>query len=86
MEDRMREDFTAAEAESEASVFACNLSGDYPKSWGLVGYPLAMVYSPIQEFRNIYEIDKALEQGTLFKELDLPFMGMTVTKGGSCRG
>ncbi|MBE6666911.1 MAG: spore coat associated protein CotJA [Ruminococcaceae bacterium] len=45
-----------------------------------------MVYAPIQEFDGLYDLDKALMSGTVFKELDLPFMGMTVTKGGNCRG
>ncbi len=54
--------------------------------WGLKGYPLAMVYSTVQEFENINDLDCALSSGTIFKELDLPFMGVTVTKGGKCRG
>ena len=33
---------------------------------------LAMVYSPVQEWREIYTIDRALERGTLFAELDKP--------------
>ena len=55
-------------------------------TWGLAGYPLGMVYAPIQEFDCLYDLDKALEVGTIFKELDLPFMGRTVGKGGSCHG
>ena len=86
MEDRMKEGLPSVASDTEASVLACNLTGDRRKSWGLVGYPLAMVYSPVQEFHNMYEIDVALHQGTVFKELDLPFMGMSVTKGGTCRG
>ena len=50
------------------------------------GFPLASVYAPTQVFRNLYDRETALSRGTIFKELDLPFMGMTVTKGGSCRG
>lgn len=50
------------------------------------GFPLASVYAPTQVFRNLYDRETALHRGTIFKELDLPFMGMTVTKGGSCRG
>ena len=65
---------------------ACNLEGDRRKGWGLEGYPLAMVYSPLQGFKDIYDLDTALSRGTIFKELDLPFMGVTVTKGGNCRG
>ncbi len=43
--------------------------------WGLEGYPLAMVYAPYQQFKDIYEPDRALARGTLFAELDLPFEG-----------
>ncbi len=50
------------------------------------GFPLASVYAPTQVFRNLYDCDTALAHGTIFKELNLPFMGLSVTKGGSCRG
>ena len=82
----MKEGMPSVSADGDASIFACNMTNERRMSWGLTGYPLAMVYSPIQEFRDMYEIDAALRQGTVFKELDLPFMGMTVTKGGCCHG
>jgi len=41
--------------------------------WGLYEHPLAMVYSPYQIFRDVYPADVALDRGTLFSELDLPF-------------
>ena len=56
------------------------------KSWGLVGYPLASVYAPLQEFRALYDRETALHKGTVFSELDLPFMGETIMKGGKHRG
>ena len=56
------------------------------KSWGLVDYPLASVYAPLQEFRSLYDRETALHKGTVFSELDLPFMGETVMKGGMRRG
>ena len=57
------------------------------ETWGLRGnYPLAMVYAPIQEFEDTYDLDTALSRGTIFKKLDLPFMGQSVTRGGNCRG
>ena len=65
---------------------SCDIKCDRRKSWGLEGYPLAMVYAPVQRFDNIYDMDMALIQGTIFGELDLPFMGTSVTKGGCCRG
>lgn len=37
--------------------------------------PIAMAYVPMQKFRNLYEADVALDRGTAFSELDLPFIG-----------
>ena len=39
----------------------------------LRGRSLAMVYSPCQDFVNVYEPMAALSRGTLFAELDKPF-------------
>ncbi len=36
---------------------------------------LAMVYVLMQRWQNIYEPDLALERGTIFAELDKPFLG-----------
>ena len=43
--------------------------------------PVAMAYVPWQDWCNIYPLRKALCQGTLFGELDKPFLG----KGGCCK-
>lgn len=43
--------------------------------------PIAMAYVPWQQWRDLYEPCKALERGTLFMELDKPFLG----KGGRTR-
>ena len=59
---------------------------DTCKGWGLSGYPLASVYAPLQNFDNLYDLDTALDHGTAFIELDLPFMGDMRFKGGCCRG
>lgn len=37
--------------------------------------PLAMVYAPVQEWRDLYETELGHDRGTLFKELDFPFLG-----------
>ena len=49
--------------------------------WGLQGYPLAMVYSPYQNWQNLYTPDVALEKGTLFAELDLPIESANCRRG-----
>lgn len=36
---------------------------------------LAMCYVPNQPFEDLYDDSKALERGTLFANLDLPFYG-----------
>lgn len=38
------------------------------------GLPIAMVYGISQQFKDVYEADKGLQAGTLFAELNLPFM------------
>ena len=37
-------------------------------------YVLAMAYVPWQYFKTTYELDKALEPGTIVPELDKPFL------------
>ena len=87
MSDRINDDMLRRIiGEEKGDAPSCNIECDRRPSWGLEGYPLAMVYSPIQCFKDIYDLDTSLMQGTIFKELDLPFMGASVTKGGCCRG
>lgn len=42
---------------------------------------LAMAYVPWQTWRDIYEAEKGFRCGTIFQELNMPFLG----KGGSRR-
>ena len=56
------------------------------KSYGLKGYPLAMVYSPMQEFDKLYELEKGFNAGTIFSELDLPFSGRSLKHKGNSGG
>ncbi len=37
--------------------------------------PLAMAYIPMQKWRDLYEPEVALERGTVFAELDKPWIG-----------
>ena len=51
----------------------------------LMNFPLGMVYSPIQLWRDAYDVEKALERGTLFRELDKPWeVPAPSGKGGRC--
>lgn len=41
----------------------------------LVSPSLGMAYVPMQQFKDLYDTDYALQAGTIFQELDLPFYG-----------
>jgi len=45
------------------------------KETALRGLPIAMAYVPWQCYGNIYQLPQALQNGTLFRELDLEFAG-----------
>lgn len=49
----------------------CMADGAYDRS----EFVVAMAYVPWQHFNTVYEPDKALEVGTIFPELDKPFLG-----------
>ncbi len=51
----------------------CESEASKPEGNCLRGRALAMVYSPCQDFVNLYEPMAALSRGTLFAELDKPF-------------
>ncbi len=38
-------------------------------------FVLAMAYVPMQHFNNVYELDEAMQYGTIFPELNKPFLG-----------
>ena len=50
----------------------------------LAGLPLAMAYVPIQEWKNLYDLERGFDRGTLFKELDFPFYPTACPRKG-CR-
>ena len=60
---------------------ALEIPGNTVSSNPLTGFPLAMAYVPYQSFEELNEPDKALECGTLFKELYLPFYGQKRRNG-----
>ena len=48
----------------------CNIDPDC-----INAFPPVMAYVPMQSFRNLFDPESALCHGTIFRELDLPFMG-----------
>lgn len=72
----------ASESEKERVLtHACR------KENGIENAPsLAMVFSPIQEWRELYDVTTALERGTLFRELDKPLEVCGRCMGGGTNG
>ena len=73
-----------------SGVMGCGPLGDIPQlNWqgGSAGrasgfdamylgsLPLASAYIPYQQWKTTYSLDTALQRGTIFPELDLPFEG-----------
>ena len=46
----------------------------------MCAYPIGYTFVPEQHFGRVYDMDMALERGTLFPELDLP-MGVYGKEG-----
>lgn len=89
MEDRRREKDCGCKTECNQEcrkTEECN-KREEKKSCGchredsLSGLPLAMAYVPWQEWRKIYDVCEGFHRGTIFEELDMPFLG----KGGCNR-
>ena len=38
-------------------------------------WPVGMTYVPMQAWRELYQPDEGFHKGTIFRELDLPFLG-----------
>ena len=56
---------------------ACFCTGTAPGA--LEQYPVGMGYVPWQQWQQLYSPEQGLQKGTLFPDLDLPFMR------GGCR-
>ena len=51
------------------------LQNDRSEKGCLDGRSLAMVYSPCQRWQELYDLESGFCAGTMFKELDKPFLG-----------
>ena len=64
---------------NEYGLFCIDQTPQMPEAVQESSFPakvsLAMMYVPYQRFERLYGEEKALERGTLFEELDLPFYG-----------
>lgn len=47
--------------------------------------PLGMAYVPLQKFENLYSAEEGLHAGTIFKDLNYPFIVGICGKGCGCK-
>ena len=44
--------------------------------------PVGMAYVPIQRWKELYDPELALQRGTMFRQLDFPFIGEEAVPNG----
>lgn len=70
-----------AEPRRELPCDPDNVGGAHPVN----RVSLGMVYSPVQVWREVYDVETALARGTMFRELDMPWEVPAPTGKGGCR-
>lgn len=68
----VRQENSCRQGITSEAVMCCNDNSKYDE---LSGMPLAMAYVPWQKWCSIYEADKGFMRGTIFEQLDKPFLG-----------
>ena len=63
-----------ARVECQNIVYDDNSENNCCRNDILSDLPLAMAYVPWQEWQNLYSAETALCKGTIFKDLDKPFL------------
>lgn len=75
----LKDFYTEFDDEAVGVKFDIQTSGDSVETAccnnSFENFPLAMAYVPNQKYRQLYDTAEALQNGTLFKELNLPFLG-----------
>ena len=52
------------------------------EEFGSPCFPLGMAYVPIQRWKELYDPELALQRGTMFRQLDFPFIGEEAVPNG----
>ncbi len=60
---------------SQQPDYNCSCGGDFSYNITQDEFVVAMAYVPWQNFTEMCDPEKGLQQGTIFPELDLPFYG-----------
>lgn len=61
-------------------VLTASESVENPDAKCIDSLPLAMAYVPMQQWRDLYSADVGLQRGTIFSQLDKPFLGRRAEK------
>ena len=83
-----RDRIDGALLEQMTATEACPGSREVRRTWADqagVDVHLAMVYSPYQPFDDLYDLEEALNAGTIFRALDYPFLPTPCRQGGEFR-
>ncbi len=59
-------------SQTPSAVMPCSPSGGQQPA--ISSFPPAMAYVPMQQWQQTYDLGLGFSRGTIFPELDLPFM------------
>ena len=65
----------AANADAETSMGCSTCRKDSSMSAFPAETPIGMAYVPYQQWKNIYDPAVGIDRGTIFEDLDKPFLG-----------
>lgn len=80
MTDYMREKNSCQMTDCMREKNSCRMTDNNTENnvWQFCGkkdWSIGMTYVPMQKWQELYPLDEGFHQGTIFKELDLPFLG-----------
>lgn len=68
---------------NELNVTVAGMSGAANREcFGPPCFPLGMAYVPIQQWKELYDPELAMKRGTMFRQLDFPFIGEEAVPNG----
>ncbi len=56
--------------------------GGAVETFGPPCFPLGMAYVPVQQWKELYDPELSLQRGTMFRQLDFPFIGEEAVPNG----
>lgn len=67
---------------NELNVTIAGMGDANRECFGPPCFPLGMAYVPMQKWTELYDPELAMKRGTMFRQLDFPFIGEEAVPNG----